>query len=117
MNSTRNRLAILIVALLTPLLAACSQAASLTPVAGDALASVSIATGDVLRENKVDLKIVPVCKADGDQFKCNGETLAGDVVTAQTSGTKAADLVVTVGGESVFSGKVEDVLTKAARTS
>ena len=116
MRLTRKKLAILFAVLLAPALVACSQAASLTPVAGDALASVSIATGDVLSENEVDLKVVPVCKADGDQFKCNGETLDGDAVTAQTSGAEAADLVVTVAGKSVFSGKVEDVLTKAARS-
>jgi hypothetical protein len=103
--------------LLLPAMAGCSQAASLKPVAGDALASVSIATGDVLVENGIDLKVVPVCKADAEQFKCNGETRDGETVTAQTSGDQAVDLEVWVGKKQIFDGKVEDVLTKAARTS
>jgi hypothetical protein len=107
----------LILVAAAPIFTACSQVASLTPVAGDAIAEVSIATNDVLIENDVAIKIVPVCEGTKPDFVCTGETIAGDKIESKTWGDDAENLSVVVAGKQIYSGEVEAVITKAGSTS
>lgn len=100
-----------------PVFTGCTQVASLTPVAGDTIAEVSIATNDVLTHNDVEIKIVPVCTGTKPDFVCTGETLGGEKIESKTWGDYAENLSVVVAGKQIFTGKVEAVVTKAGRTS
>ena len=99
-----------------PAFTACTQIASLTPVAGDTIAAVSFATSDVLIQNDVDVKIFPVCEGTKPEFVCKGETVGGDKIESKTWGDDAENLSVVVAGKQIFTGKVEAVITKAGRT-
>ena len=100
-----------------PALVGCTQIASLTPVAGDTIAGVGFATKDVLLDQGVQMKVVPVCEGTKPEFTCTGSTLGDEKILATTSGTDADNLVVSVGGKEIFSGSVKEVITKAGRVS
>lgn len=108
-------------------LGGCTQVAQLQPVAGGQISAVRTATNDVLVDQKVDIQVAPVCEfedplfvcvgstADGEQIRSEAEVLAdfGDTETEYGAYTPAdVSLVITVGAEQIFDGKVEDVLVE-----
>lgn len=113
---TRLWLSALLLVAVAPVLSACSQVAALTPVAGDTIAEVSFATNDVLTQEDVDVKIVPVCDGEKPDFVCTGETMKGEKIESKTWGDGAENLSVVVAGKQIYAGRVETVITKAGRT-
>ena len=123
MTAVRRPAALALAVLATGLLAACSQVSALAPVGGDGLAQVRYAALDVLIDQKVDLRTVPVCRSTGPTtVVCHGDTLDGTSVdvtgspptTAADGSQSGGSVVVTVGGRELFRGDVTDVLDRAA---
>ena len=122
----------LVVALALIPLVGCTQVAQLTQVAGAEVSAVRMATNDVLVDQKVPIVVAPVCSTEGDMYVCKG-TARGDreirseaTVEAAMGATKTeygADtpavisLKVTVGGNEIFKGQVQDVLAENAQES
>jgi len=114
----RTGIVLLGAAALVTVMSGCSQIDTLKPVVGDEIVGVQIAIGEVLRSQPdLEVKTVPVCEADDDQFSCAGETLAGDEITGQTSGPDAQELTVAIAGRTIFKGTVQSVQDKAGRTA
>lgn len=97
------------------LLTGCSQVAALAPVGGDAEAAARIATIDVLLAQGVELGEAPECQSTDEAISCTGTTADGQQIVA--SATTAADspLEVSVGGTTIFTGTVADVIADASR--
>lgn len=92
----------------------CSQVAVLAPVAGDAIASVEFAAGDVLVDHKVRVKDWPACQSDGTLYRCAGATVDGKPIDVVASG-KPIDIVVRVQGRTLYEGPLESVVVDAGR--
>ena len=103
----------------------CSQVAQLQPVAGAQISAVRTATIDVLVDSKVPIEVAPVCEFVDPTFICQGSTSDGfpsrseaevlapyGETTDEWGAYVPADvsLIVTVGADTVYDGKVEDVL-------
>jgi hypothetical protein len=104
-------------AALAALLAGCaSQLAGLAPVGGDAMTGVRTATVDVLMSQHLGILEVPVCTEVTDAVSCVGSLTDGRVVLvdADISATPH-QMTVTVGGEAIYDGGVQDVLDASAR--
>jgi hypothetical protein len=112
-------------ALVVVTLGGCTQAAQLQPVAGGQVSAVRTATNDVLVDERVDIDVAPVCEFEDPLFVCLGTTLDGEEIRSEAEVLAAfgdteteygaytpadVSLVVTVAGERIFDGKVEDVL-------
>lgn len=110
-----RRLAIIALAAAPALLAACSQINALTPVGGDVITGVRIATNDVLVDKGVTILVAPQCVTEASGFTCNGTTTDGQQIVSTATSTAPYDLVVTVGGAEIFRGTVQEVLDKAAQ--
>ncbi len=113
-------------------LTGCSQAAQLQPVAGGQISAVRTATNDILVDQDVDIQVAPVCEFEDPKFLCVGSTTDGKKITseaevlAEFGATKTeygaytpadVSLVVTVGEDQIFNGKVEKVLVENGRRS
>lgn len=111
-------------------LTGCSQVAQLQPVAGGQVTAVRTATNDVLVDRGVQIGIAPLCELQDPLYVCNGTTDDGQDIRSEaevlakfgaTTTPYGADspadvsLVVTIEGNVIFTGKVEDVLEKNAR--
>jgi hypothetical protein len=106
-------------------LAGCTQAAQLQPVAGGQISAVRTATNDVLVDQEVDIQVAPVCEFEDPLFVCVGSTVDGEEIRSEAEvladfgeaeteygAYTPADvsLVVTVGGDPIYDGDVEEVL-------
>ena len=95
--------------------AGCSQVEALAPVGGNHLTEVRYAAIDILLAKNIDVLVAPVCEQDGEAVLCTGETADGETITV-TSPADATDTVtVTVGDETIYSGKYWDILDDAVR--
>lgn len=118
MTSGRSRAAASFAAVLAVLaLTGCSQIAALAPVGGNGLAEVRFAAIDVFQQKNVALLTAPVCaQADtGPLVTCVGTSADGREITVTSSVASGAQLVVAVGGETIYSGALTEVLDEAAR--
>lgn len=130
MNRRSTRMALAGVALMAGLTTGCSQVAELQPVAGDAVTSVRIAAYDVLIDNKVAIRVAPTCTYTDVDYTCKGTTADDKPILVEAKQLAAygatqdefgADneakvtLKVSVGGEQIYKGYVNDVLTKEAQ--
>lgn len=110
----------------------CSQAAQLRPVAGGAVSAVRTATNDVLVASEIPIETAPTCAYEEPLFVCRGTAAGGVEIVAESKelapygATKdewgayvPADMTlqITVGGEPLFDGKVEDVLQSNGRVT
>ena len=98
------------------LLVGCSQFAELQPVAGDEITSVKIATNDVLQQKDVKVLVWPVCSFTDQTYVCKGSAIGGAAITSSVPVKDPLVLTVSVGGEKIFTGPVEPVITAEART-
>jgi hypothetical protein len=113
-------------ALATVTSSGCTQVAQLRGVAGAEVSAVRTATNDVLVDQGVQIGVAPVCALEDPRYVCRGTTADGAEIasvaevlaeygatTDQYGAYVPADvsLVVTVGGQEIFNGKVQDVLT------
>lgn len=101
------------------LLAGCaninSQISTLKPVEGDAITGLNIAVNDVLLDRDVRVLVAPVCEYSAETYLCEGTTVSGAKIRAEADGAKPTTFTVKVGREEVFSGGIQDVLTKAGQ--
>ena len=98
-------------------LGGCSQISALAPVGGNGLSEVRFGAIDVLLQKGIAVLSAPVCAvADpGPVVTCAGTTTDGRDIAVTSSIAADAQLVVMVGGETIFSGSLVDVLDEAAR--
>ncbi|GAA2235219.1 hypothetical protein N1031_10105 [Herbiconiux moechotypicola] len=114
-------------------LAGCTQVAALAPVGGNAVAEVRYGAIDVLLAHGVDLLEVPTCAAADDDTSspaatpatpagtggtivtCTGSTTSGQAIEVVSSTAADAVLTVTVDGDTLFTGDLQQVLDEAAR--
>ena len=98
-------------------LTGCSQIAALAPVGGNALAEVRFGAIDVLQQKNIAVLTAPVCALaeSGPVVTCSGTSIDGRQITVTSSVASDAQLVVAVGGETIFSGALTEVLDEAAR--
>jgi hypothetical protein len=108
-----KRLAVIALTLLT--LTGCSQVAALAPVGGDGITMVRFAANDILVQQKVDVLVAPACTQAGTDITCTGTTITGEPITVASTDTDNAELTVTVGGRTIYTGSVQDVLDAGAR--
>ncbi|MBN9158157.1 hypothetical protein [Microbacterium sp.] len=95
-------------------LTGCSQAQALAPVGGDRLAAVRFGTLDALVEAEVEVRSAPTCEQKPDDtVSCTGTASDGREISAISRGT-SPDIEVVVGGETVYSGSLTDLLDRAA---
>ena len=59
--------------------------------------------------------VAPVCEYTAEVYTCDGTTIDGDKIRAEADGAKPTDFTVDVGGKQIFSGGIQDVLTKAGQ--
>ncbi len=107
----------LTVALATALagaLSGCSQIDALAPVGGDTLAEVRFAANDVLVASGVEVLTAPVCVASTTAITCEGATAEEAAILVKTTSADETSLEVTVGGTTLYSGSLQDVLDDAA---
>jgi hypothetical protein len=98
-------------------LTGCSQAAALAPVGGNRLSEVRYAAIDVLLDKGVDVLEAPVCSnGSGTEITCQGSTVDGSRIEAESTSGDGAPLTVRVDGDEIFSGLLFDVLDAAARS-
>lgn len=119
----KSRVAGLMLAL--ALLAGCSQVAQLQPVAGAEIAAVRAATNQVLVNRGVELMVAPVCREEQDKYRCEGSTVQGEAISAiaevltepgpSPATSSRLRLRISVAGQQIFDGLVDDVLTQNAR--
>lgn len=96
-------------------LAGCSQVEALAPVGGNHMTEIRYAAIDILLAKNIEVLVAPVCEQDGEAVSCTGETADGQAITV-TSPSDATDTVtVTVGDETIYSGKYWDILDDAVR--
>lgn len=112
----RNNLLLAAVIALAAGLAGCSQVAALAPVGGDALSEVRFAAIDVLLQKGVAVGQAPDCVATAAAIECSGTTVEGAAINVSSQRGADATLEVSVGGTSLFSGRLQDVLDAAARS-
>lgn len=95
------------------LLTGCSQINALQPVSGGPITTVRNATYVVLIDQQVPIKVAPVCEEAADAFLCIGSTLDGSEITVTAKVAAPYDLTIEVGGEVIFTGSAEQVLSDA----
>lgn len=106
---------LLIVALATLTLTACSQVSALTPVGGTAITSVRNATYEVLIDQQVPILVAPQCEPSDGGFTCTGTTIEGQEIIAIAEGTDPYPMTITVGNAVIFEGNAQDVLEAAVQ--
>lgn len=99
--------------LAAPLLVGCSQIDALQQVSGVPLATVEIAADDVLVSKGIDLLEAPTCVEGDGEFTCSGTTLDRQEIAVKVPDDEQQVMTITVGGEQIFSGPVQDVVEQA----
>lgn len=95
-------------------LTGCSQAAALAPVGGDRLAAVRFGTLDALVDAEVGIRSAPTCEQHADgTVSCTGTASDGREIRSISRGS-SPDVEIIVGGETVYSGSLTDLLDRAA---
>ena len=94
-------------------LVGCSQVDALQQVSGVPLATVRIAAYDVLVDQRVPIKEAPVCTESETEFTCSGSTLRGEAIEVRVPNDEQQVMTVSVAGEQIFSGPVQDVNEEA----
>jgi hypothetical protein len=94
-------------------LAGCSQVDALQQVSGVPLATVRIAAYDVLVDQRVPIKEAPLCTESATEFTCSGTTLDDRPIEVTVPNDEQQVMTVTVGGEQIFSGRVQDVIEES----
>lgn len=109
-----KRLVMLAVACLV--LAGCSQVAAIAPVGGGHEAEVRYAAIDVLLESGTEVLVAPVCESDtAGAVSCTGETVAGEPISVVSPASDPTVFEVKVGADVIHSGKIMEVIDRAAR--
>lgn len=80
-------------------LAGCSQAAQFTPVAGDAVTSVRIATIDVALNQGLQVGAAPVCTYEGTEYDCKGTLVDNRELTSTATQVSKADVPTELVGQ------------------
>lgn len=116
-GAARGGAGLALAAVLGLALAGCSQVSALAPVGGNSLAEVRYGAIDVLLANGVEVLEAPVCStdADGVVVRCSGSTVPGEAITVVSSTADDAQLEVSVGSETLYSGSLQAVIDEAAR--
>lgn len=96
--------------LVVPLLAGCSQVAALAPVGGDDVAKVRFAAIDLLVADGVEVLDAPFCELDGEAIRCTGSTVAGEAITVDSTTSDDAPLTVVVGSDTLFDGSLNEAV-------
>ncbi|MEZ5185076.1 MAG: hypothetical protein R2720_04975 [Candidatus Nanopelagicales bacterium] len=99
--------------LAAPVLVGCSQIDALQQVSGVPLATVEIAADDVLLQKNVPLLSAPICQEGDAEFTCTATTQDNQQVEVSVPDDEQMIMTVTVGGEEIFSGPVQDVIERA----
>lgn len=97
MNRFWQRAAIAAVAVTA--LTGCSQAAQFTPVAGDAVTSVRIATVDVALDQGLTFSAAPVCTYEGTEYDCKGTLSDSREITSMATQVNKADVPLELVGQ------------------
>ena len=97
-------------------LAGCSsQIDALAPASGDDVSAVRTATTDVLIDAGLDVLVAPVCVKSELTITCEAELIDGTAVQTDAPLDGTVTMTVTVAGEVVYDGFVQDILDRAAR--
>lgn len=99
--------------LAVPLLVGCSQMAALQQVSGVPLQTVKVAADDVLVAKGVPVLRAPVCVEAGAGFTCSGTTVDDKPIEVTVPEGEQQVMTITVGGEQIFSGPVQQVIDEA----
>lgn len=89
-------------------LAGCSQAAQFTPVAGDAVTSVRIATIDVALDQGLQFSAAPVCTYEGTEYDCEGTLSDSRALTSSATQVSTADVPAELVGQVPSDAKDDD---------
>lgn len=96
-------------------LAGCaSQIDALAPVSGDDVSAVRTATTDVLLARNADILEAPVCAKSETAITCEGTLTNGSTISVDAPLDAPDTMTVTVAGEVVYEGSIQDVLSAAA---
>jgi len=96
-------------------MAGCSQVEALAPVGGNHMTEIRYAAIDILLAKNIDVLVAPVCEQSGEAVSCTGETAEGQTITVESPADATDTVTVTVGDETVYSGKYWDILDDAVR--
>lgn len=107
--------AIVAFTLLGPALAGCaSQIDALAPVSGDDVSAVRTATTDVLLAREADILEAPNCTKSETAITCVGALVDGSAISVDAPLGTPDTMTITVAGETIYSGSIQDVLTSNA---
>ena len=110
----RALLAFAALAVALPLaLTGCSQIAAIAPVGGAHVSEVRYAALDILVQKQVEVLTVPVCTTVDRAVSCTGSTIGGAAIEVDSPADDPTNLTVTVDGEVLYSGSIQDVLDAA----
>lgn len=107
-------LAIVVALAASSLVGCASQIDSLAPVSGDDVSAVRAATTDVLLAQQVDILEAPVCAKSETAITCEGKLTNGSTVSVDAPLDAPDTMTVTVAGEVIYEGSIQDVLSAAA---
>ncbi len=71
------------------------------------------ATNDLLVAAGVQIAVAPVCTQKDTTVTCSGTTTSGASITVVSPRDDTANLTVTVGDQTLYSGSIQDVLDRA----
>lgn len=91
-----------------------SQVSGLAPVSGAGMYAVSTAAKDVLVAQGVDILVAPTC-VQAASITCMGTTVSGQQIVVSAPGKGTTTLTITIGGTTVYTGSIRDVLDRAAQ--
>jgi hypothetical protein len=94
-------------------LAGCSQVAAIAPVGGGRVADVRYAANDLLVEAGIEIRTAPVCREADHVVTCAGTTLDGAPIAVESAAGDEDAMTLTVGGDTLYSGSIQDVLDRA----
>ncbi|WP_378143803.1 hypothetical protein ACFJGV_10245 [Cnuibacter sp. UC19_7] len=116
--TVRRRAGLSVVVLLALAATGCSQVAAIAPVGGGREAEARFGVDDVLIAEHVDVLTAPVCETDPQgAIRCAGTTTEDAEIVGVVPPGDPAQLSVTVGGETVYSGSLQSVLDDAVRAT
>lgn len=114
----RRHAGLVAAALLGLALTGCSQVAAIAPVGGSREAETRFAVNDVLASQHVDILTAPVCQTDPQgSIQCTGTTSEDAEIVGTVPAGDPAQLSVTVGSETLYSGPLQSVLDDAVRAT
>lgn len=107
-------LAIAVALAASGLVGCASQIDALAPVSGDDVSAVRTATTDVLLAQQADILEAPVCTKSETAITCQGKLTNGATVSVDAPLDAPDTMTLTVAGEVVYEGSIQDVLSAAA---